>query len=134
MNSEELQAKKGRGEPIVVLTCYDSPTAAWQEAAGVDVVFCADSVGTNLLGYDDERQVTMEDMIHHLKAVRRGLGTAPTCSPTCRTAPTTGPGRLWTTPCASPLSAPMASSWRGSSPGWWRPWASAASTFGAISA
>lgn len=73
MTSEELQAKKGRGEPIVVLTCYDSPTAAWQEAAGVDVVFCADSVGTNLLGYDDERQVTMDDMIHHLKAVRRGL-------------------------------------------------------------
>ncbi len=74
MNTEELQAKKGRREPIVVLTCYDSPTAAWQEAAGVDVVFCADSVGTNLLGYDDERQVTMDDMIHHLKAVRRGLG------------------------------------------------------------
>lgn len=73
MNTEELQAKKGRDEPIVVLTCYDSPTAAWQEAAGVDVVFCADSVGTNLLGYDDERQVTMDDMIHHLKAVRRGL-------------------------------------------------------------
>lgn len=73
MNTEELQAKKGRGEPIVVLTCYDSPTAAWQAAAGVDVVFCADSVGTNLLGYDDERQVTMDDMIHHLKAVRRGL-------------------------------------------------------------
>ena len=73
MNTEELQTKKGRDEPIVVLTCYDSPTAAWQEAAGVDVVFCADSVGTNLLGYDDERQVTMDDMIHHLKAVRRGL-------------------------------------------------------------
>ena len=73
MNTEELQAKKGRGEAIVVLTCYDSPTAAWQEAAGVDVVFCADSVGTNLLGYEDERQVTMDDMIHHLKAVRRGL-------------------------------------------------------------
>ena len=73
MTSEELQAKKRRSEPIVMLTCYDSPTAAWQEAAGVDVVFCADSVGTNVLGYDDERQVTMDDMIHHLKAVRRGL-------------------------------------------------------------
>ena len=73
MTSDELRAKKRRGEPIVVLTCYDSPTAAWQEAAGVDVVFCADSVGTNVLGYDDERQVTMDDMIHHLKAVRRGL-------------------------------------------------------------
>jgi 3-methyl-2-oxobutanoate hydroxymethyltransferase len=73
MNTADLQAKKERGEPIVVLTCYDSPTAAWQKAAGVDVAFCADSVGTNLLGYDDEREVTMDDMIHHLKAVRRGL-------------------------------------------------------------
>jgi 3-methyl-2-oxobutanoate hydroxymethyltransferase len=73
VNVAQLQAKKARGEPLVVLTCYDYPSALWQEAAGVDIVFCADSVGTNLLGYDDERQVTMDDMIHHLKAVRRGL-------------------------------------------------------------
>lgn len=73
MNAAELQSKKGRGEPIVVLTCSDYPSALWQEAAGVDIVFCADSLGTNLLGYDDEREVTMDDMIHHLKAVRRGL-------------------------------------------------------------
>lgn len=73
VTAAQLQAKKGRGEPIVVLTCYDYPMALWQEAAGVDVAFCADSVGTNLLGYDDEREVTMDDMIHHLKAVRRGL-------------------------------------------------------------
>ena len=77
MKAQDLQAKKQRGEPIVVLTCYDAPTASWQQAAGVDVVFCADSVGTNLLGYTDEREVTMDDMVHHLKAVRRGLrGTA----------------------------------------------------------
>ena len=73
MNAAELQAKKARGEPLVVLTCSDYPSARWQEAAGVDIVFCADSLGTNLLGYEDEREVTMEDMIHHLKAVRRGL-------------------------------------------------------------
>jgi 3-methyl-2-oxobutanoate hydroxymethyltransferase len=73
VNAAELQAKKARGEPLVVLTCSDYPSARWQEAAGVDIVFCADSLGTNLLGYEDEREVTMEDMIHHLKAVRRGL-------------------------------------------------------------
>lgn len=73
MNIDALQEKKRRGEPIVVLTCSDYPSALWQEAAGVDIVFCADSLGTNLLGYDDEREVTMDDMIHHLKAVRRGL-------------------------------------------------------------
>lgn len=73
MNAAELQSKKALGEPIVVLTCSDYPSALWQEAAGVDIVFCADSLGTNLLGYDDEREVTMDDMIHHLKAVRRGL-------------------------------------------------------------
>lgn len=73
MNALQLQEKKDRGEPIVVLTCSDYPSALWQEAAGVDIVFCADSLGTNLLGYTDEREVTMDDMIHHLKAVRRGL-------------------------------------------------------------
>ena len=75
MNTTELQEKKARGEPLVVLTCSDYPSALWQEAAGVDIVFCADSLGTNVLGYDDERQVTMDDMIHHLKAVRRGLSS-----------------------------------------------------------
>jgi 3-methyl-2-oxobutanoate hydroxymethyltransferase len=64
---------KGAGEKIAVLTCYDYPTAIWQEEAGVDVIFVADSVGTNILGYEDEREVTMQDMIHHLKAVRRGV-------------------------------------------------------------
>ena len=71
--AEELQRKKARGEKIVVLTCYDYPTALVEEAAGVDVVFVGDSLGTNVLGYQDEREVTMDDMIHHLKAVRRGV-------------------------------------------------------------
>lgn len=71
-----LQQMKADHEPIVVLTCYDYPSALWMEEAGVDVIFCADSVGTNVLGYDDERQVTMDDMVHHLKAVRRGVQKA----------------------------------------------------------
>ena len=59
-----------------MLTCYDYPTALWEEEAGVDVVFVGDSVGTNVLGYASETEVTMDDMAHHLKAVRRGVREA----------------------------------------------------------
>src|SRR5215469_6345423 len=68
-----LLAKKERHEPIVMLTCYDYPTAQIEEEAGVDIIFVGDSVGTNMLGYGAETEVTMEDMVHHLKAVRRGV-------------------------------------------------------------
>lgn len=71
-----LRERKAAGEPLSVLTCYDYPMAQWEEAAGVDVIFVGDSVGTNVLGYDSERQVTMDDMLHHLKAVRRGVTDA----------------------------------------------------------
>jgi 3-methyl-2-oxobutanoate hydroxymethyltransferase len=71
-----LQAKKDRGEPIVMLTCYDYPTALLEEQAGVDVIFVGDSVGTNVLGYSAETDVTMDDMVHHLRAVRRGVKDA----------------------------------------------------------
>lgn len=72
-NRAFLQAKKDRGEPIVMLTCYDYPTAVAEQEAGVDVIFVGDSVGTNVLGYESETEVTMEDMVHHLQAVRRGV-------------------------------------------------------------
>ena len=71
-----LRERKAAGEKLAVLTCYDYPSALWLEAAGVDVVFVGDSVGTNVLGYDSEREVTMDDMLHHLKAVRRGVRQA----------------------------------------------------------
>jgi 3-methyl-2-oxobutanoate hydroxymethyltransferase len=70
--SEQLIAKKQRQQKIVALTCYDYPTAILEEQAGIDVIFVGDSVGTNILGYDNETQVTMDDIVHHLKAVRRG--------------------------------------------------------------
>ena len=73
---EHLLAMKGRGEKISMLTCYDYPTAVWQEVAGVKVIFVGDSVGRNVLGYESEREVTMDDMLHHLKAVRRGVQDA----------------------------------------------------------
>ena len=59
-----------------MLTCYDHPTAVLEDRAGIDVVFVGDSVGTNVLGYEDEREVTMDDMVHHLRAVRRGVSSA----------------------------------------------------------
>ena len=74
--AERLQAMKASGERIAVLTCYDAPTARWEEEAGVDVIFVGDSVGTNVLGYASEVEVTMEDMVHHLKAVQRGVRSA----------------------------------------------------------
>ena len=71
-----LHTQKQEGHPITVLTCYDYPTARLQDAAGIDIVFVGDSVGTNVLGYNNETEVTMADMCHHLKAVRRGVTDA----------------------------------------------------------
>ena len=70
---EYLLDKKQKQQKVVALTCYDYPTALLQDQAGVDVIFVGDSVGTNVLGYEDETQVTMDDIVHHLKAVGRGV-------------------------------------------------------------
>jgi len=71
-----LHSKKQQQQPITVLTCYDYPTACIQDEASIDVIFVGDSVGTNILGYKSEMEVTMADMLHHLKAVRRGVTNA----------------------------------------------------------
>ncbi len=71
-----LHTKKQARQPITVLTCYDYPTARLQDAAGIDIVFVGDSLGTNILGYSSEVEVTMADMRHHLKAVSRGVTNA----------------------------------------------------------
>lgn len=70
--AEHFRAMKARGEKIVVLTAYDAPTAKAEVEAGVDIVMVGDSVGTNVLGYASERDVTLADMVHHIAAVRRG--------------------------------------------------------------
>jgi 3-methyl-2-oxobutanoate hydroxymethyltransferase len=64
---------KRAGRPMVMLTAYDHPMAVMEEEAGVDVIFVGDSVGTNVLGYQSEVEVTMDDMLHHVRAVRRGV-------------------------------------------------------------
>ncbi|OQX65239.1 MAG: 3-methyl-2-oxobutanoate hydroxymethyltransferase [Anaerolineaceae bacterium 4572_5.1] len=64
------------GEPISWLTCYDYPTAYLQEQAGVEMILVGDSLGMTMLGYDSTLPVTMNDMIRHTSAVRRGAPTA----------------------------------------------------------
>lgn len=73
---DDLIRKKMAGDIITMLTCYDYPTALWQDSCGVDIVFVGDSVGTNILGYSTEKEVTVEDMAHHLRAVKRGIDKA----------------------------------------------------------
>lgn len=68
--------KVAGGDPITMLTCYDYPTAYFQEQAGVEMILVGDSLGMTMLGYDSTLPVTMEDMIRHAQAVRRGSPNA----------------------------------------------------------
>ena len=72
----DLKAMKKRGERIVILTAYDYPTARLVEEAGVPLILVGDSLGMVVLGYDSTIPVTMEDMLHHVKAVVRGARRA----------------------------------------------------------
>ena len=67
-----LFKKVSDGQPITWLTCYDYPTAYLQEQAGMDMILVGDSLGMTMLGYDSTLPVTMDDMIRHTQAVRRG--------------------------------------------------------------
>ena len=67
-----LFKKVADGIPITWLTCYDYPTAYLQEQAGIDMILVGDSLGMTMLGYESTLPVTMDDMIRHSQAVRRG--------------------------------------------------------------
>ena len=71
-----LFAKMDKGKPITMLTCYDYPTAYFMEQAGVDMLLVGDSLGMTVLGYDSTLPVTMDLMIAHAQAVRRGSPSA----------------------------------------------------------
>ena len=69
----DLSAKKKDGKKITMLTAYDSSMASFIDQAGIDMILVGDSVGMVVLGYDSTVPVTMEEMIHHCRAVRRGM-------------------------------------------------------------
>lgn len=69
-------AKKSSGDKIVALTAYDFPTAKILDEAGVDLILVGDSVGMVVLGYETTIPVTMDEMIHHTKAVSRAVRRA----------------------------------------------------------
>src|SRR4030043_1159437 len=71
-----IQAMKARHEVISMLTAYDYPTALVMDQAGLDIILVGDSLGMVVLGYDSTLPVTMEEMLHHTKAVVRGAKRA----------------------------------------------------------
>jgi 3-methyl-2-oxobutanoate hydroxymethyltransferase len=73
----QLGSMKARGEKIAVLTAYDYPTARLLDESGIDLLLVGDSVGMVVLGYPDTTLVTLDEMLHHTRAVARGARRAP---------------------------------------------------------
>jgi 3-methyl-2-oxobutanoate hydroxymethyltransferase len=73
---EKYREMKKRGEKIASLTAYDYPTARLLDESGIDIILVGDSLGMVVLGYEDTTQVTLEEMLHHTRAVARGVKNA----------------------------------------------------------
>ncbi|MDR1042932.1 MAG: 3-methyl-2-oxobutanoate hydroxymethyltransferase [Clostridiales Family XIII bacterium] len=73
---DTFRRQKERGDKITMLTCYDYSMAKLMDEAGINSLLVGDSLGMVMLGYPDTLSVTMEDIIHHAKAVSRGAANA----------------------------------------------------------
>jgi 3-methyl-2-oxobutanoate hydroxymethyltransferase len=71
-----IREKKFRQEPITCLTAYDYATARLVDEAGIDIALVGDSLAMTMLGYENTLTVTVDEMLHHVKAVRRGVKDA----------------------------------------------------------
>lgn len=76
VTTTKLLQMKSAGEKITMLTAYDYPTAGLLDKAGIDIILVGDSLGMVVLGYENTLPVTIEEMIHHTRAVTRGTGRA----------------------------------------------------------
>ena len=76
VTTHDFRVKKQRGERITMLTAYDYATALALDQVGIDAILVGDSLGMVVLGYENTLPVTMEDMLHHCKAVARGARRA----------------------------------------------------------
>ena len=72
---ETIQGMKAAGRKIVALTAYDYPTARILNQAEVDIILVGDTLGMVVLGYESTVSVTMDDIVHHTRAVARGNRT-----------------------------------------------------------
>src|SRR5580700_6347142 len=73
VTTSSLREQKLRREPITCLTAYDYATARLVDEAGIEMILVGDSLAQAMLGYENTLSVTVDEMLHHVKAVRRGV-------------------------------------------------------------